>query len=206
MTVKINDLKGCLFVFSAPSGTGKTTLAKRLCSDLEGMAHSVSYTTRAPREGEIEGVHYHFVDVPEFKDMIEQGEFLEWAVVHNNYYGTSRNKIQERLDNALDTILDIDTQGAAEIKRIMPGSVLIFIMPPSLEELKRRLFLRGTDSEETINKRLMRAEQEMQEAIHYDYIVVNEDFERALGDLKCIIRSEHLKTSRSSIELLKKHQ
>jgi len=188
--------RGCLFVFSAPSGTGKTTLAKRLCEEVEGLAHSVSYTTRPPREGEIDGVHYHFTNITDFKDMIEQGDFIEWAVVHNNYYGTSRQKIEQRLQNGLDTILDIDTQGAAEIKRLLPHSVLIFIMPPSMEELKRRLYNRGTDSNDIIKMRIARAEDEIRQCIHYDYIVVNDDLEQALNVLKCIIRAERRRTAR----------
>ncbi len=197
MNQQVKEGRGCLFVFSAPSGTGKTTLAKRLCDEVEGLAHSVSYTTRPPREGEIEGVHYHFTNITDFKDMIEQGDFIEWAVVHNNYYGTSRQKIEERLQNGLDTILDIDTQGAAEIKRLLPHSVLIFIMPPSIEELKRRLYSRGTDSEDTIKMRIARAEHEIRQCIHYDYIVVNDDLEQALNDLKCIIRAERRRTVRA---------
>lgn len=193
-----HNQQGCLFVFSAPSGTGKTTLAKRLCKDIQGLAHSVSYTTRPMREGEIEGIHYHFVTVEEFKDMIEQGDFIEWALVHGNYYGTSRQKILERLDNSLDTILDIDTQGAAEIKRLIPGSVLIFIMPPSFDELRKRLISRKTESEDIINMRLKKAEEEIKSSVNYDYIVINDDFEEALEDLKCIIRAEKRRTERSS--------
>lgn len=203
MNSHIKGGSGCLFVFSAPSGTGKTTLAKRLCDEVEGIAHSVSYTTRPPREGEIDGLHYHFTNLSNFKKMIEQGDFLEWAVVHNNYYGTSKYKVLERIEKGLDTILDIDTQGAAEIKRIMPDSVLIFIMPPSMEELKKRLYGRGTDSEETINRRLLKAEEEIREGIHYDYIVVNGDLQRALGDLKCIIRAERCRTARTPETVLR---
>lgn len=191
-------MRGCLFVVSAPSGTGKTTLVNRLCKEIEGIAHSVSYTTRSPRQGEIEGVHYHFVDTNGFKDMIARGEFIEWAVVHNNYYGTSRQKIQHRLQSGLDTILDIDTQGAQEIKRLFPDSVLIFIMPPSFEELKRRLYLRGTDDEETISIRLKKAEEEIDKSTSYDYIVVNDDLERSLQELKCIVWAERCKTNRLS--------
>ena len=204
MIPQVKERRGSLFVFSAPSGTGKTTLAKRLCDEIEGLAHSVSYTTRPPREGEIEGVHYHFTNITDFKDMIEQGDFIEWAIVHNNYYGTSRQKIEERLQKGLDTILDIDTQGAAEIKRLLPHSVLIFIMPPSMEELKRRLYNRGTDSEDTIKNRLLRSESEIRQCVHYDYIVVNDDFEQALKDLKCIIRAERRRTARvlGSLEMM----
>lgn len=192
---------GCLFVVSAPSGTGKTTLVSRLCSEIEGIALSVSYTTRSPRSNEVEGVHYHFVDTNSFKDMIERGDFIEWAVVHNNYYGTSKQEILKRLQSGLDTILDIDTQGAQEIKRLFPDSVLIFIMPPSFEELKRRLYLRGTDDEETISIRLKRAEEEIDKSTSYDYIVVNDDLERSLQELKCIVLAERCKTNRLSFGL-----
>lgn len=197
MTLKPH--RGCLFVLSAPSGTGKTTISKRVCEELEDIQISVSYTTRQPRQGEIDGVHYHFVDLDSFNQMLRDGVFLEWAEVHGNYYGTSRLKIDSILSIQKDILLDIDTQGAKSIKAQAPDSVLIFIMPPSFEELKNRLYKRGTDSPEKIIQRLKNAETEINQRMYYDYIVVNDNLDKAVEDVKCIIKAERNRILRYNI-------
>ena len=146
--------KGDLFVISAPSGAGKSTLCHRLMEETPGVAFSVSHTTRAPRKGEVDGVDYHFVSKEQFMHMVEQEEFLEWAEVHGNCYGTSRSAVTAMLENGQDVLLDIDVQGAMQVRDVFPESVLIFILPPSLQVLERRLRNRGTDTEETIRLRL----------------------------------------------------
>lgn len=186
-------------MLSAPSGAGKTTISKRICSEVQDIEMSVSYTTRQPREGEVDGVHYNFVDINRFKQMLEDDLFLEWAVVHDNYYGTSREKIDQILSSQKDVLLDVDTQGAKSIRSKVPNCILIFIMPPSFDELKNRLKNRATDTPEKILHRLKNAEMEISERIHYDYIVVNDDLDKAVEDTKCIIRAERNKTIRYNI-------
>jgi guanylate kinase len=191
-----NELKGLLVVISAPSGTGKTTLTHMLLKEFPNMEFSVSYTTRPPRPGEVNGKDYFFVDRETFERMIEEGDFLEWAEVYGNLYGTSKSQVLKALNEGKDIILDIDTQGALQVKKNFPEAVLIFVLPPSLSELERRLRRRGTDDEETIERRLRVAREEIKRAPLYDYIVVNDVLEIAFENLKSIIRAEKCKTER----------
>ena len=180
--------KGRLFVVSAPSGTGKTTLCRLLMDEFKTLSYSVSLTTRKPREGEVHGKDYHFVSVPEFERMIEAGELVEWANVHGNYYGTSLTFIRESLDRGRDILLDIDVQGAASIRAAYPEAVTIFIMPPSMEALRDRLEKRGTDSPEVIETRLGNAIREMEQKGLFTHVVVNDRLETARDRLFEIIR------------------
>ncbi len=189
-------LKGLLIVISAPSGTGKTTLAHMLLKAFPNMEFSVSYTTRKPRPGEVNGKDYFFVDRDTFERMIEEGDFLEWAEVYGNLYGTSKSQVLKALNEGKDVLLDIDTQGALQVKKNFPEAVLIFILPPSLKELERRLRSRGTDDEETIERRLKTARVEIERAPLYDYIVVNDVLEEAFEKLKSIVIAEKCRTER----------
>ncbi|MBP7653655.1 guanylate kinase [Candidatus Dependentiae bacterium] len=181
------NTKGNLFVISAPSGAGKSTICKKVLADLEKISFSVSMTTRKPRQGEVDGVDYKFVEVDEFKKTIEKNGFLEWAQVHNNYYGTPISLVREKTDNGIDIILDIDVQGGMQVKERAPESILIFIAPPSMEELERRLKGRQTDSEEVINVRLKNAYKEMEYKDKYDFLIINDNLEQAVEELKNII-------------------
>ncbi len=190
--------EGILFVLSAPSGCGKTTLLKRVMSELPGLVFSVSHTTRAPRRGEEDGRDYFFVSREEFlaiRDRQPSG-FLEWAEVHGNLYGTSRAEVERRQAAGLDVILDIDVQGAAQV-RAAANPVTIFIAPPSLDELGRRLRGRGTEDEETIALRLAGAQREMQAAAGYDYLIVNDDLDEATDSLCCVLIGERLRRRRN---------
>lgn len=188
--------KGALFVISAPSGAGKTTLCKRLCETVEGLRFSVSFTTRKPRPGEIDGVHYFFIDEDEFRSMIEDGELLEWAEVHGNFYGTSKKHIEGMINEGIDVLLDIDVQGARQVKDDFPDSVLIFVLPPSIEELKKRLVGRMSDPEEAVAIRLKKAAEEIREYKNYDYVILNDVFEIALKELEAIVIAERVKTDK----------
>jgi guanylate kinase len=181
---------GTLYILSAPSGAGKSSLARALVESMPDVTVSVSHTTRAPRPGEEDGVHYHFVDRETFQAMVDRGEFLEHARVFDNFYGTSQKAVQDELDRGKDVILDIDWQGARNIKARMDKAVGIFILPPSREELERRLRGRGQDSDEIIARRMLDAISEMGHFEEFDYVVVNDDFDAALGDLQCILRGE----------------
>ncbi|QUN05699.1 guanylate kinase [Shewanella yunxiaonensis] len=185
--------RGNLFIVSAPSGAGKSSLIAALLADTpKDMQVSVSHTTRKPRPGESHGQHYYFVSVDEFKTLITENAFLEWAEVFGNYYGTSRRVIEQALADGIDVFLDIDWQGAQQIKQQMPEAVGIFILPPSREALEQRLKGRGQDSVEVIASRMEKAVSEMSHYNEYDFIIVNDQFEQALGDLRAIIRSQRL--------------
>lgn len=184
--------QGTLFIVSAPSGAGKTSLVRELIESLDGIQVSVSHTTRAKREGEVNGVNYHFTDVAEFEAMIARGEFFEYAKVFDNYYGTSRQAVEVLLAAGQDVILEIDWQGAQQVRRLMPQAKSIFILPPTQEALRQRLTNRGQDSDEVIQKRMREAVSEMTHYVEYDYLVINDDFAHALIDLQAIFRANQL--------------
>jgi guanylate kinase len=182
--------QGRLFVITAPSGAGKTSLIEALVRDDPSLKLSISYTTRAPRPGEKDGVDYHFVDDATFLAMRSRGEFLESAEVHGNRYGTSKRVITEALGKGEDLILEIDWQGARQVRAIYPDCVGIFILPPSIEELERRMRTRGQDSDEVIRRRLENARGEMDHAGEFDYAIINKDFDMARRKLAEVIRAE----------------
>jgi len=196
--------RGILFIVSAPSGAGKTTLCKAVLQRLEGLRFSVSYTTRQPRPEEVNGRDYFFVSRKEFIEMVQNGEFIEWAEVHGNLYGTSRAYIETILKEGDDVLLDIDTQGAWQIKDSGIEAVFIFILPPNLETLEKRLRMRGTDSEDTIKKRLAAARKEISDYKMYDYVIINNNLDEAIEDLSSIIRAERLKLERIDREFIEK--
>ena len=184
---------GNLFVVAAPSGAGKSSLVKALMELDAGVQHSVSHTTRKPRGQEFHGREYFFITNEEFDRMVADGAFLEWAHVHGNRYGTSRATIEERIAKGMDVILEIDFQGAVQIKKIFANAVLIFILPPSMEELRSRLQRRGEDSPEVIELRLQNSAQEMAQAHEFDFVIINQLFDKALFDLKAIVHAQRLK-------------
>jgi guanylate kinase len=181
--------KGSLFVITAPSGAGKTSLTKALLASEPGLKLSTSFTTRAPRPGEQNGREYHFVTEPTFHAMRERGEFLEHALVHGNRYGTSRKVIAETLERGQDLVLEIDWQGAAQVRKLYPDCVGIFILPPSIEELERRLRGRGQDTEAVIQRRLANAQEEIAHAGEFEYRIINKDFDTAQAELAEIVRA-----------------
>ncbi|NVK24169.1 MAG: guanylate kinase [Gammaproteobacteria bacterium] len=180
-------MKGNLFIVSSPSGAGKSSLIKALLEKHADMKVSVSHTTRAPRPGENNAEHYHFVDVDQFKSLIEQEEFYEWAEVFGNYYGTSKSAIQSQLEQGIDVFLDIDWQGAQQMRKLVPDVLSIFILPPSKAELERRLNTRGQDSAEVIKGRMEKAQSEMSHFNEYDYLLINDDFEQTLTQFEQIV-------------------
>ena len=190
--------KGNLFIISDPSGTGKTTILKRVISELKSIVFSVSHTTRGPRIGEKEGVDYFFVEKDTFETMQKQGLFFEWAEVHTNLYGTSSHAVKELTEQGKDVILDIDVQGARQVMdKVREKVFFVFIAPPSLQELEKRLANRGTESESVISTRLKNAHDEMKSLEHYDYVIVNEQVDRAVEVLKSIIIAERSRKRRS---------
>ena len=189
-------MKGLLFVITAPSGAGKSSLMSALLKDDHRLRLSVSHTTRAPRSGEREGREYHFVNEATFEAMLERGEFLECAEVHGHRYGTSHRAIADAMSGGYDLVLEIDWQGADQVRRLLPGCTGIFILPPSLEELGRRLRARGQDSEGVIRRRMDNAREELLHAPEFDYAIINAEFDVARRDLLAIIRAERLKTPR----------
>jgi guanylate kinase len=184
---------GVLFVVTAPSGAGKSSLIDALLKSDASLKLSISYTTRAPRPGEKDGREYHFIDKKTFLAMRERGEFLESAEVHGNHYGTSKQVIRDTLERGQDLILEIDWQGAQQVRALYPGCVGIFILPPSMEELERRLRGRGQDSEDVIRRRLANAREELEHQGEFEYAIINKDFEAAKGELAEIIRNERAK-------------
>ncbi|MEP7205306.1 MAG: guanylate kinase [Casimicrobiaceae bacterium] len=185
---------GNLFVIAAPSGGGKTSLVNALLAREATIRLSVSYTTRRPRVGEIDGVHYHFVDEPRFEALRAAGEFLEHARVHGNWYATSATWLKAQVDAGHDVLLEIDWQGAAQVRRIIPGAVHIFILPPSLSLLRERLEKRGQDAPEVIARRLESAREEMRHCGNFDYVIINQDFAEAVDDLAAVVRASRLRT------------
>ena len=184
--------RGNLFILSAPSGAGKSSLINALLKKHANMKVSVSHTTRAPRPGEENGMHYHFVSTDEFKALIAKDDFFEWAQVFDNYYGTSKQAIESQLDAGIDVFLDIDWQGAQQVRKIMPSVQTIFILPPSKEELEQRLNNRGQDSAEVIASRMAKAQSETSHYNEYDFVIVNDDFESALADIEIIVMAQRL--------------
>lgn len=185
-------MPGNLFIVSAPSGAGKSSLVTALLERDPAIRLSISYTTRPPRPGEVDGVHYHFVDRGLFQERLERGEFLESAEVYGNYYGTSQPWIEAERAAGRDILLEIDWQGAAQVRRLVPDAISIFILPPSIEALRRRLQGRGTDSEDVIARRMAAAREDVSHCLEFDYLVVNDQFDTALEDLLAIARTHRL--------------
>ena len=188
--------EGLLFIISAPSGAGKTSLCKKVVKFFPNLYHSVSYTTRLPRPGEKDGEDYLFVSKDKFQEMIDDGRFVEWAEIHGNRYGTTIDSLKEDRHKGIDIILDIDGQGGRQLKNEYPDGIYVFILPPSRKDLEERLRLRSTDSDEDIEKRLKNAKEELQYIYDYDYIVVNSDLEEAVSTLKSIIIAEKCRRDR----------
>ena len=182
--------KGNLIILSGPSGVGKGTILKELLKDYVDICYSISTTTRQAREGEEDGVDYFFITEDKFKSLVQEDEFIEWAKVHNNYYGTPKKYVEKKLKQGQDVILEIDTQGAKQLKKDYDKGVFIFLAPPSLVELKNRLYKRGTESQAVIKTRLDNAKKELADIEQYDYLIVNDKIEQAVEELKSVIIAE----------------
>lgn len=189
--------QGVLIILSGPSGTGKGTICKELLRSYPNLHYSVSATTRAPREGEINGINYWFIAKDEFQTMVENDDLLEWAEVYGNYYGTPKRYVQQQLDSGKDVVLEIDIQGAMQIKQKFPQGVFIYVVPPSLEELADRIYKRGTDAPEVIKKRLSSAAVELASAYNYHYVVVNDSVQAAVSKIEAILIAEHCRIERN---------
>jgi guanylate kinase len=196
-------MPGNLFVVVAPSGAGKTSLVAKLLEREPNLHLSISYTTRAPREGEVDGRHYRFVTRGVFESMIAAGDFLEHANVYGNYYGTSKRWIEQELAGDHDVLLEIDWQGARQLRGLFPHMVGIFILPPSLAELRRRLEARGKDAPEAIERRMASAREEISHVLEFEYIIVNESFDSALMDLIAVVRAARVSRAQQSVRLKK---
>ena len=190
------NYSGTLFIVAAPSGGGKTSLVKQLITDLDQIAVSVSHTTRKARPGEMEGVDYFFVDQEKFMAMVNESSFVEHAQVFNHYYGTSVAQIKDRLSQGIDVVLDIDWQGAKQIRHTFSDAISIFVLPPSLEALKQRLLLRRQDDDQIIESRMQRARDELSHYPEFDYLIVNDDFSKAAVDLQAIVLAHRLRIAR----------
>ncbi|MBI1765995.1 MAG: guanylate kinase [Acidobacteria bacterium] len=194
-------MQGNLIIVSAPSGAGKTTLVSAVLADLPRVSPSVSYTSRPPRSGELDGLHYHFVTRADFTAMIEQGEFLEWAEVHGNFYGTSRVYVEKLRAAGEDVILTIDVQGATQTRRLFPDAVGVFIMPPSYQAMRARLGERGANRGADLALRLQNARAEIAECANFDYVIINDEVEPAVAELAAIILAERCRCTRRQAEL-----
>lgn len=188
--------KGILYIVSAPSGAGKTSLLNSLVESAADLCVSVSHTTRAPRPGEVDGQHYHFVAKEDFERMVSEGEFIEHARVFDNYYGTSSAAVDKELSGGSDVVLEIDWQGARQVRKRFPSAVSIFILPPSIDELRRRLSTRGQDSADVVERRMQDALAELSHFDEYEYLVINDDFNAALDDLRSVMRTQRLHQNR----------
>jgi guanylate kinase len=195
-TISPSIATGCLFVLAAPSGTGKTSLVNALLAREPGIRLSVSYTTRPPRPGEQEGVHYHFVDDARFQALLEAGEFLEDAQVYGHRYATSAVWLKKQIDAGQDILLEIDWQGAKQVRTLFPDSVQIFVLPPSLATLRERLEKRGQDAPEVITRRLISVQEEFRHYVDFDYVIINQTFDNAVDDLDAIVRAARLRAPR----------
>ena len=193
MTTTLARPAGSVFMVVAPSGAGKSTLVNALLARDRGIELSISFTTRAPRPGEADGREYHFTEAGDFLARRDRGEFLEWAEVHGNYYGTSRPWIEQRLAAGRDVLLEIDWQGARQVRNALPRAIGIFILPPSIEALEARLHKRGQDSPQVIARRLLAAGAEISHAAEFDYVIINENFDHALGELGAIVTATRLR-------------
>ncbi|MGE4589114.1 MAG: guanylate kinase [Acidaminococcaceae bacterium] len=189
--------QGVLLVLSGPSGAGKGTICNKLREKRNDLSYSVSATTRAPRNGEVDGKDYFFITIDHFKEMIENDEMLEYAEIYGNYYGTPKPYVMNILEQGKDVVLEIDPQGALQIKKRFPDAVFVFIVPPSLDELTKRIYKRGTDSEEVIKRRLSSATSELEYASKYDYIIVNDEVEKATNKVSNIIDAERNRAVRT---------
>ncbi len=187
-------MQGTLYIFAAPSGAGKTSLVKALVERADNIEVSVSHTTRTPRPGEVDSINYHFIDIETFKGMVAKGEFLEHARVFDNFYGTARANIEQRLAAGVDVILEIDWQGARQVREQFPDSIGVFILPPSRQTLEERLRGRGQDDAEVIARRMRDAVSEMTHYAEFDYLVINDDFDTALAELMAIVTARRLRT------------
>jgi guanylate kinase len=188
--------RGILFVISSPSGGGKGTIIRRVLDDVPDLSYSVSFTTRAPRQGEVDGREYFFVTQPVFEEMVAEGEFLEWACVHGNLYGTAKRQVAEETAAGTDIVLEVDVQGAASVRQLALDSVSIFILPPSYEVLRERLIARGTDGPEELEMRLRSAPEELRQYEAFDYVIINEEIDRAASQLAAIIHAERARRVR----------
>ena len=195
------ECRGLLFVVSSPSGGGKGTLIHRVLNSVPGVSYSVSYTTRAPRNAEVDGVDYVFVSTEKFEELVAAGEFLEWARVHSSFYGTCRERVSKERTAGSDIILEVDVQGAASVKRLLPDSVSIFILPPSFEVLRQRLQARGTDSPMELELRLRNAPVELRQYVDFDYVIINDELGRAAAQLASIIYAERARRERQEQEI-----
>ena len=195
-TVSHAATRGTLFVVSSPSGGGKGTIIHQVLAVVDNLRYSVSYTTRAPRTGEVDGREYFFVNRETFEEMVAAGDFLEWACVHGNLYGTAKNQVIEETAAGSDIILEVDVQGAASVRQLLMDSVSIFILPPSYEVLRQRLIARGTDSPEELKVRLRNAPEELKHYSAFDYVIINNEIERAVGQLASIIDAERARCMR----------
>ncbi len=200
-TWPVNRLRGALIVVSAPSGAGKTTLCREVRSVVPDLAYSVSYTTRPPRPGEVDSSDFYFVSERSFRDMIARNEFAEWAEVHGNLYGTAERTLEQVLEAGRDILLDIDTQGARQLRSRYPEAVLVFVVAPSIKELEQRLRERKSDAPQEIARRLTRAREEIATWRQYDYLIINRDLKEAVEQLADIIRAERYRTGRQSLVL-----